>query len=175
MEKEEDSTTVEKGRCKTCKHFLRASDPHPLYFICRPCQPDQPCELDQDWSNDQWAEVEAKRNEKAARKASSTPNINNPALAKFIEDAINKAMEGVSTRLAVIEQEIHGEKLQVRYFFLSLPFVHVSPMIYPTSHSFFVFLCSLYSQKILPSFQHCQYTHRGMKPWTTGTKWDIDG
>ena len=112
MEKEEDSATVEKRRCTACKHFLRASDPHPLCFTCRPCQPDQPCELDQDWSDDQWAEVQAKRSEKAAKKASSTPN--NPALTKLIEDAINKAMEGMSTRLAVIEQEINGEKLQVR-------------------------------------------------------------
>ena len=109
--------------------------------------------------------VEAKRNEKMAKKASSTRN--NSALAK--------PMEGMSNRLAVIEQEIHGEKLQVRYFFLSPPFVHVSPMIYPTSHGFFVFLCSLYSQKILPSFQRRQYTHRGMKPPTTGMKRDING
>ena len=119
----EDRAPVEKkeaGRCESCKHFLRSSDPHNLCFICRPCQSSQPCEIDQDWTDEQWAAVETKRNEKAAKNETSTPAT--PAWTKFVEDDISRAMEGMTSRLAVIEQEIHREKLQVRHIVLSSPF-----------------------------------------------------
>lgn len=120
---EGDKTPGEKRetrRCEACKHFLRSSDPHSLCFLCRPCNPSQPCEIDLDWTDGQWAEVEAKRSEKAAKKASQTQPA--PAWAKFVEEAITRAMEGMTSRIAVIEHEIHGEKQQVRYGLFSVSF-----------------------------------------------------
>ena len=117
----------EARRCEACKHFLRSFDPHNLCFICRPCQPSQPCEIDQDWTDEQWTAVETKRNEKAAKKGTSTSAT--PAWTKFVEDAISRAMEGMTSRLAVIEQDIHGEKLQVRdiYCFIFACFSELNP------------------------------------------------
>ena len=162
----EDRASVEKKEARqfeSCKHFLRSSNPHNLCFICRPCQPSQPCEIDQDWTNEQWAAVEAKRNEKATKKGTSTPAT--PAWTKFVEDAISRAMEGMTSRLAVIEQEIHGEKPQVRYCLISA-FLRMFLGIEPITHGFFPFF--------LLSLQPASPTHVPSSPWYTSGDKDPD-
>ena len=39
-----------------------------MCIYCRPCTAKEPCDLDKDWSEEQWEEVEERRKEKAAKK-----------------------------------------------------------------------------------------------------------
>ncbi len=85
-------------RCTACKKFLKRADPHPLCIFCRPCAENSTCELDVDWTPDQWQEVEAKRTEKREKSRKSTLP---PEWTKILA-----TMESVASRLSALETQM---------------------------------------------------------------------
>lgn len=94
-------------RCLACKHFLPMADAHNLCISCRGCSEDCPCDLDRDWTPEQWADLKAKRLERSSKKAlpqqAPAALTVTPDWQEFFQTALNSAMAPINSRLAALE------------------------------------------------------------------------
>ncbi len=97
----EEPERKEPRRCSSCKQFLKAADLHGTCIYCRPCTAKELCDLDKDWSEEQWEEVEERWKEKAAKKAPDMAMV-----LQSINEATEKIEAGFSSRLTALENKL---------------------------------------------------------------------